>query len=124
MSICRRLISAAGDAYRYFAHATATEIPHFCRRRRTRPVDRRRVVIGTVHLAKAVVSAAASISFLLYVGATEGAAVFGLIVGGVVAAPFGAVLARHLPARVATLLAATAVLGLGLGLDHVVKTFH
>ncbi|MDE2155654.1 MAG: sulfite exporter TauE/SafE family protein [Xanthomonadaceae bacterium] len=81
-----------------------------------------RMVIGTVHLAKAVVSAAASISFLLYVGASEGAAVFGLIVGGVVAAPFGAVLARRLPARVATLLAATAVLGLGL--DHMVKAFH
>lgn len=71
-----------------------------------------RTVIGTVHLAKAVVSAAASVSFLLLVGASASSAVLGLIVGGVLAAPFGALLARRLPPRVAILLAATAVLGL------------
>ncbi|WP_426689123.1 sulfite exporter TauE/SafE family protein [Rhodanobacter ginsengiterrae] len=73
-----------------------------------------RQVIGTVHLAKCVVSAAASVSFLLHVGASHGAAVPGLIAGGVVAAPLGALLTRRLPPRAATLLAATAVLGLGL----------
>jgi uncharacterized membrane protein YfcA len=73
-----------------------------------------RLVIGTVHLAKCVVSAAASISFLLHVGASHGVAVLGLIVGGVAVAPLGAVLTRYLPPRAATLLAATAVLGLGL----------
>ncbi|WEN13539.1 sulfite exporter TauE/SafE family protein [Rhodanobacter sp. AS-Z3] len=73
-----------------------------------------RLVIGTVHLAKCVVSAAASIGFLLNVGASHGAAVLGLIAGGVVAAPFGALLTRLLPPRAATLLAATTVLGLGL----------
>lgn len=81
-----------------------------------------RMVIGSVHLAKAVVSAAASVSFLLLVGAHASGAVLGLIVGGVFAAPFGAVLARRLPPRLATLLAATAVLGLGV--DHVVQAFH
>jgi len=81
-----------------------------------------RMVIGTVHLAKCVVSAAASVSFLLHVGATHGTAVLGLIVGGVVAAPLGALLARHMPARAATLLAATAVLVLGL--NNVVKALH
>ena len=73
-----------------------------------------RLVIGTVHLAKCVVSAAASLSFLLHVGASHGAALLGLIAGGVAAAPFGALLTRLLPPRAATLLAATAVLGLGL----------
>ena len=73
-----------------------------------------RTVIGTVHLAKCMVSAAASVSFLLQLGTTHGAAVPGLIAGGVLAAPFGALLARRLPARAATLLAATAVLTLGL----------
>jgi hypothetical protein len=38
----------------------------------------------------------------------------GLIVGGVVAAPFGALLARRMPPRLATLLAGLTVLGLGV----------
>lgn len=78
-----------------------------------------RMVIGTVHLAKCVVSVAASASFLYLVGLSHGAAVLGLIAGGVLAAPVGALFARRLPARVATVLAAIAVLGLGL--NNVVK---
>ncbi len=81
-----------------------------------------RTVIGTVHLAKSVVSAAASVSFLLHLGAAHGTAVLGLIVGGMAAAPLGALLVRRMPARAATLLAATAVLGLGL--SNVVKALH
>jgi hypothetical protein len=78
-----------------------------------------RMVIGTVHLAKCVVSVAASISFLYLVGLSHGTAVLGLIAGGVLAAPVGALFARRLPARVATVLAAIAVLGLGV--NNVVK---
>lgn len=74
-----------------------------------------RSVIGTVHLAKCAVSMAASVSFLLLIGRPEGSAVLGLIVSGVLTAPLGALFVRRLPARVATLLAALAVLGLGLG---------
>ncbi|KRE90596.1 sulfate transporter [Frateuria sp. Soil773] len=81
-----------------------------------------RTVIGTVHLAKCVVSAAASAGFLWHVGATHGLAVLGLIVGGVLAAPLGALFARRMPARAATLLAAIAVLGLGL--NNVLKALH
>ncbi len=81
-----------------------------------------RRVIGTVHLAKCVVSAAASVTFLLHVGATHGTAVLGLIAGGVAAAPLGALFARHMPARAATLLAAVAVLALGL--NNVMKALH
>ena len=80
-----------------------------------------RMVIGTVHLAKCVVSIAASISFLLLVGLSHGIAVLGLIAGGVVAAPVGAIFARRMPARLATVLAAVAVLGLGV--SNVVKAF-
>lgn len=81
-----------------------------------------RTVIGTVHLAKCVVSAAASVSFLLHMGAPHGTAVLGLIAGGVVAAPLGALFARRVSPRTATLLAAVAVLGLGL--NNVVRAFH
>jgi hypothetical protein len=80
-----------------------------------------RTVIGTVHLAKCVVSVAASVSFLWLVGLSQGTAVLGLIAGGVVAAPVGAVFARRMPARLATVLAAIAVLGLGV--NNVVKAF-
>jgi uncharacterized protein len=81
-----------------------------------------RTVIGTVHLAKCMVSAAASVSFLLHVGSTHGTAVPGLIAGGMVAAPLGALFARRMPARAATLLAAAAVLVLGL--NNVVRAWH
>lgn len=80
-----------------------------------------RMVIGTVHLAKCVVSIAASVSFLLMIGLSHGTAVLGLIAGGVAAAPVGAIFARRMPARVATVLAALAVLGLGL--NNVVRAF-
>ena len=73
-----------------------------------------RAVIGSVHLAKCVVSVAASFSFLLAIGVSHAAAVAGLIIGGALAAPFGAVFVRRVPARVATALAGLAVLALGL----------
>lgn len=73
-----------------------------------------RRVIGSVHLAKCVVSVAASISFLFSIGTGRISVVLGLIAGGVVAAPFGAWLARRMPARMATLLAGLTVLALGV----------
>jgi uncharacterized protein len=73
-----------------------------------------RRVIGSVHLAKCVVSAAAAATFLLSIGAGKYVVMLGLIVGGVVAAPFGALLARRMPPRLATLLAGLTVLGLGI----------
>ncbi len=73
-----------------------------------------RLVIGSVHLAKCVVSIAASASFLLAIGASHLSAVAGLIIGGVLAAPFGALFVRRMPARATTVLAGTAVLALGI----------
>ena len=61
-----------------------------------------------------MVSIAASASFLLTVGLSHTSAVLGLIIGGALAAPFGALFLRWVPARVATALAGAAVLVLGL----------
>jgi len=73
-----------------------------------------RMVIGSVHLAKCVVSLAASITFLLTIGESKLHVVLGLILGGVIAAPFGAWLVRRLPPRVTTLMAGLTVLALGI----------
>lgn len=73
-----------------------------------------RRVIGSVHLAKCVVSLVASISFLFTLGAGKLSVIAGLIAGGVVAAPFGALLVRRLPPRVTALLAGLTVLALGV----------
>ena len=81
-----------------------------------------RMVIGTVHLAKCVVSAAASVSFLLHTGAPHATSVLGLIAGGVTVAPLGALFTRRVSPRTVTLLAAVAVLVLGV--NNVVKAFH
>ncbi|GLQ87051.1 sulfite exporter TauE/SafE family protein [Dyella flagellata] len=73
-----------------------------------------RMVIGSVHLAKCVVSLAASITFLLSIGQSKLHVVLGLILGGVIAAPFGAWLVRRLPPRASTLMAGLTVLALGI----------
>lgn len=57
-------------------------------------------VIGTVNTAEFLLSLSVSISFIATLGFTAFSAVtVGMIVGGVVAAPFGAVLAKRIPAR-------------------------
>lgn len=73
-----------------------------------------RVVIGSVHLAKSMVSIAASIGFLYSIGTGHVVAVLGLILGGVLTAPFGAYFIKRIPARAATWLAGLAVLALGV----------
>lgn len=73
-----------------------------------------RAVIGSVHLAKCVVSITASIGFLFSIGAGHVVAVLGLILGGVLTAPFGAFFIKRIPARAATWLAGLAVLALGI----------
>lgn len=80
-----------------------------------------RAVIGSVHLAKCVVSIGAGASFLFAIGVSHAAAVLGLIIGGAAAAPFGALFVRRVPARVATALAGVAVLALGL--NNTVRLF-
>lgn len=81
-----------------------------------------RRVIGSVHLAKCVVSIAASVAFLFGIGSGHVVAVLGLIAGGILAAPFGAFFIRHIPARAATVLAGLAVLALGI--NNAVRILH
>lgn len=73
-----------------------------------------RRVIGSVHLAKCVVSLVASVSFLITLGTGKLSVIAGLIAGGVIAAPVGALLVRRIPPRVTTLLAGLTVLALGV----------
>ena len=81
-----------------------------------------RAVIGSVHLAKCVVSIAASTAFLLSIGTGHVPAVLGLIIGGIIAAPFGAFFIKRIPARAATVLAGLAVLALGI--NNAVRLLH
>lgn len=60
-----------------------------------------RRVIGTVDTAEFLVAVAASIGFFIGIGSEQipWEAVFGLLAGGLVAAPVAAYLVRHVPAR-------------------------
>lgn len=67
-----------------------------------------RKTIGTVNTAEFLITTAISVAFIANLGlAAFTVAVGGLIIGGVVAAPFGAMLAKRIPAR--TLLLAVSV---------------
>jgi hypothetical protein len=61
-----------------------------------------RIAIGTANAAEFFVSLAISAVFLGTIGHVYGQAVIGLLLGGLIAAPFAAWLTRHLPARITT----------------------
>ncbi len=77
-----------------------------------------RMTVGTVNSAEFILAVAVSITYLLSLGIKDlTAPVVGLLIGGVVAAPLGSLITRHIPARqmmilVGTLL--TLVSGYGL----------
>ena len=77
-----------------------------------------RHTIGTVNTVEFVLTLAISITFFLNLGATAFTqATLGLLIGGVVAAPFGAILARHIAPKlllisVGVILTATSLFGL------------
>jgi len=57
--------------------------------------------VGTVNTAEFLLAVAISVSFIATLGLTAfGVAAVGMIVGGVIAAPFGAVLVKRVPPRV------------------------
>lgn len=58
-----------------------------------------RIAIGTANAAEFFVSLAITAVFLGTLGRIYGPAVLGLLIGGLIAAPFAAWLTRHLPAR-------------------------
>ena len=67
-------------------------------------------VIGTVNTAEFLLATSISVAFILTLGMEAfGAATIGMIIGGVIAAPFGAWFAKRIPARV-LLLAVSIVL--------------
>lgn len=67
-----------------------------------------RKVVGSVNAAEFFVAIAISAAFLLHLGIEEfTAATLGLLLGGVLAAPFGALAARHLPAPVMLVIVGT-----------------
>jgi uncharacterized membrane protein YfcA len=79
-----------------------------------------RYAIGTVNLSEFFVTATISATFLLTIGLTLWPIIVGLVVGGIIAAPFAAYATRHLPDRVLMVLVALVVVVLGLrGLLHV-----
>jgi uncharacterized membrane protein YfcA len=67
-----------------------------------------RKVIGSTTLTEFVVTVTISVTFVLTLGWSDLSAAVGLIIGGIIAAPLGAVVAKNLPARV--LMVAVALL--------------
>lgn len=82
-----------------------------------------RHTIGTVNTVEFFLTLSISITFLLHLGwETFTTATIGLLVGGVIAAPFGAWIARHVPAKpllimVGSILTLTASYGIARSLE-------
>lgn len=71
-----------------------------------------RKVVGSVNAAEFFVAIAISAAFLLHLGLEEfTAAMLGLLFGGVLAAPFGALAAKHLPAPAMLVIVGTVLTG-------------
>ncbi len=77
-----------------------------------------RKVIGTVNSVEFLLTLTISATFIYHLGAADIAgATLGLLIGGVIAAPFGAIMAKRLPAKtmlilVGVVLTATSLFGL------------
>jgi uncharacterized membrane protein YfcA len=59
-----------------------------------------RKTIGSVNFSEFFVTLVVSITFLLTIGLTHWNVFLGLMIGGVIAAPFGALLTKKIPARI------------------------
>jgi uncharacterized membrane protein YfcA len=73
-----------------------------------------RYAIGSVNLAEFFVTLAISAMFFLTIGLSLWPIITGLIIGGVVAAPFAALAAKHIPAKLLMLVVGCVVIGLSL----------
>jgi uncharacterized protein len=82
-----------------------------------------RMTIGTVNTVEFLLTLSISITFLIHLGwETFTVATAGLLIGGVVAAPLGAMLAKHIPANrllllVGVILTLTSLYGVGKSLS-------
>lgn len=63
-----------------------------------------RYTIGSVNLAEFFVALASSFTFIATIGFTHWSVIFGLIVGGVIAAPIGAFMANKIPTKALMIL--------------------
>lgn len=80
-----------------------------------------RFAIGSVNLAEFFVTAAQSVVFILAIGSSllgKWQVIVGLIIGGVIAAPIAAMVAKKLPARVLMVLVGILIIALSI------RTFH
>lgn len=73
-----------------------------------------RYAIGSVNLAEFFVTLTISTTFFLTVGLGLWPIITGLIIGGVIAAPFAALAAKHVPAKALMLVVGCVVVGLSL----------
>lgn len=80
-----------------------------------------RYAIGSVNLVEFFVTAVISATFLLAVGLELWPIIAGLVVGGVIAAPFAALATRHLPERL--LMIVVGLMVSGLSVLYLVKKF-
>jgi siroheme synthase-like protein len=69
-----------------------------------------RFAIGSVNLAEFFVSLASSITFFMFIGLTHWSIIAGLIIGGVIAAPFAAYLSSRIPAKSTMILVGIVVI--------------
>jgi len=80
-----------------------------------------RQTIGSVNLVEFFVTLAESVTFIVSVGLSHWNVIVGLILGGIIAAPFGAHIVRKLPAR--AMLIAVGLLIVGLSMRTIIQAF-
>lgn len=73
-----------------------------------------RITVGSVNAVEFFVTLAASITFFLTIGLTHWSMIAGLALGGVIAAPFGAWAAKHIPHKPFMILVGLLVTGLSI----------
>lgn len=76
--------------------------------------EKARFAIGSVNLVEFFVSSVISATFLLTIGLQLWPIIAGLVIGGVLAAPFAALVTRALPPRMLTIIVGLIVTGLSL----------
>jgi uncharacterized membrane protein YfcA len=73
-----------------------------------------RYAIGSVNLAEFFVTLAISATFFMTIGLELWPIITGLIIGGVIAAPFAALITKHLPAKILMIIVGSVIVVLSL----------
>jgi uncharacterized membrane protein YfcA len=80
-----------------------------------------RYAIGSVNLAEFFVALTISVTFFFTIGLGLWPIITGLVIGGVIAAPFAALAAKHIPAKM--LMLAVGCVVIVLSLNTIIKAF-